>query len=65
MKIWAPKRGKDVKVPNSKNAFVHFCIHAGGRVVFDAIEDNWNLRMEDTKASRMTLSRFGNARHTL
>lgn len=41
------------------------CIHAGGRAVFDAVEDNWNLRMEDTTASRMTLSRFCNSRHTL
>ncbi|KAK3006849.1 hypothetical protein RJ639_016582 [Escallonia herrerae] len=51
---------KETYVPNFKKAFEHFCIHAGGRAVIDAVEDNLRLSKEDGEASRMTLYRFGN-----
>lgn len=47
-------------VPNFKKAFEHFCIHAGGRAIIDAVEENLKLSKEDGEASRMTLYRFGN-----
>ncbi|KAM7251891.1 hypothetical protein ACFE04_023774 [Oxalis oulophora] len=53
-------RKKEVYVPNFKKAFDHFCIHAGGRAVIDAMESNLKLQKEDAEASRMTLYRFGN-----
>ncbi|KAF4362171.1 hypothetical protein F8388_010619 [Cannabis sativa] len=49
-----------IYVPNFKKAFEHFCIHAGGRAVIDALEDSLRLNKEDVEASRMTLYRFGN-----
>ncbi|XP_062080272.1 3-ketoacyl-CoA synthase 7-like [Humulus lupulus] len=49
-----------IYVPNFKRAFEHFCIHAGGRAVIDALEDCLKLEKEDVEASRMTLYRFGN-----
>lgn len=56
-----PSGTKDkVPVPNFKKAFEHFCIHAGGRAVIDAVEENLNLHKDDGEASRMTLYRFGN-----
>lgn len=56
-----PSRLKDkVLVPNFKKAFEHFCIHAGGRAVIDAVEENLRLHKYDGEASRMTLYRFGN-----
>ncbi|KAK3009999.1 hypothetical protein RJ639_010969 [Escallonia herrerae] len=51
---------EETYVPNFKKAFEHFCIHAGGRAVIDAVEDNLRLSKEDGEASRMTLYRFGN-----
>ncbi|VFQ96316.1 unnamed protein product [Cuscuta campestris] len=53
------KKG-DAFVPNFKKAFEHFCIHAGGRAVIDAVEESLKLSKEDVEASRMTLYRFGN-----
>uniref|UniRef100_A0A5K0WGB3 3-ketoacyl-CoA synthase n=2 Tax=Nymphaea colorata TaxID=210225 RepID=A0A5K0WGB3_9MAGN len=47
-------------VPDFKQAFEHFCIHAGGKAVIDELERNLQLRPEDMEASRMTLHRFGN-----
>lgn len=58
--IWPPAKGKEVYVPNFKKAFEHFCIHAGGKAVVDAVEKSLNLQKEDGEASRMTLYRFGN-----
>ena len=49
-----------IYVPNFKRAFEHFCIHAGGRAVIDALENSLKLGKEDGEASRMTLYRFGN-----
>lgn len=51
---------KRVYVPAFKKAFKHFCIHAGGRAVIDAVEENLKLNKDDGEASRMTLYRFGN-----
>lgn len=59
-KVWAPARWKEIHTPNFKKAFEHFCIHAGGRAVIDAVENNLRLCNEDGEASRMTLYRFGN-----
>ncbi|GKV21172.1 hypothetical protein SLEP1_g31177 [Rubroshorea leprosula] len=59
-KFWATRGQKQTYVPKFKKAFEHFCIHAGGRAVIDAVEDNLKLEKEDGEASRMTLYRFGN-----
>ncbi|XP_050232047.1 3-ketoacyl-CoA synthase 7-like [Mercurialis annua] len=50
----------EIYVPKLKKAFNHFCIHAGGRAIIDAVESNLKLEKEDGEASRMTLYRFGN-----
>ncbi|XP_031492419.1 LOW QUALITY PROTEIN: 3-ketoacyl-CoA synthase 6-like [Nymphaea colorata] len=47
-------------IPDFKQAFEHFCIHAGGRAVIDELEKNLQLSAEHVEASRMTLHRFGN-----
>lgn len=51
---------KAAYVPNFKKSFEHFCIHAGGKGVIDAIEESLKLKNEDGEASRMALYRFGN-----
>nr|CAB3467732.1 unnamed protein product [Digitaria exilis] len=47
-------------VPNFRMAFEHFCIHAGGRAVIDAVQRSLCLSDEDVEPSRMALHRFGN-----
>ncbi|XP_044489349.1 3-ketoacyl-CoA synthase 7 [Mangifera indica] len=59
-KIWSVPGKKELHVPNFRKAFEHFCIHAGGRSIIQAVEDNLKLLKEDGEASRMTLHRFGN-----
>lgn len=47
-------------VPNFKSGVEHFCIHAGGRAVVDAIQHELRLSDYDVQPSRQTLARFGN-----
>ncbi|CAN0876314.1 3-ketoacyl-CoA synthase 5 [Linum grandiflorum] len=47
-------------IPDFKQAFEYFCIHAGGRAVIDELQKNLQLSAEHVEASRMTLHRFGN-----
>ncbi|WZZ48021.1 hypothetical protein YC2023_048128 [Brassica napus] len=44
-------------VPNFKLCFEHFCIHAGGRALLDAVEKGLGLSEVDLEPSRMTLHR--------
>ncbi|XP_028786865.1 probable 3-ketoacyl-CoA synthase 21 [Neltuma alba] len=53
-------RGTGIYTPNFNKAFEHFCIHAGGRAVIEAVRRNLRLRQQDVEASSMTLYRFGN-----
>ncbi|XP_047315566.1 3-ketoacyl-CoA synthase 6-like [Impatiens glandulifera] len=57
-KIFNPKMKP--YIPDFKQAFEHFCIHAGGRAVIDELQKNLQLSAEHVEASRMTLHRFGN-----
>lgn len=47
-------------IPDFKQAFDHFCIHAGGRAVIDELQKSLQLSAEHVEASRMALHRFGN-----
>ncbi|KAL2904171.1 3-ketoacyl-CoA synthase 20 [Bienertia sinuspersici] len=47
-------------LPNSKLNIEHFCIHVGGRVVLDELENKFRLSKWHMEPSRMTLYRYGN-----
>jgi len=47
-------------IPDFKKAFDHFCIHAGGRGVIDALQDNLKLTDELARPSRKALFHYGN-----
>ena len=50
----------DPYVPNFESCFDHFCVHAGGRAVLDAIEKSLNLSSEKREQSRNVLYNYGN-----
>lgn len=58
--VAAKKKPGDMYVPDFTKAVQHFCIHAGGRAVIDAIQSALRLNDEYVKASRETLRRWGN-----
>jgi len=47
-------------IPDFKLAAQHFCIHAGGRAVLDALQKNLSLSEHNMEPARMTLHRFAN-----
>mmetsp|Transcript_15228 Transcript_15228/g.38648 ORF Transcript_15228/g.38648 Transcript_15228/m.38648 type:complete len:534 (+) Transcript_15228:229-1830(+) len=47
-------------IPDFKKAFDHFCIHAGGRGVIDALQDNLKLTDKLVRPSRQALFHYGN-----
>jgi 3-ketoacyl-CoA synthase len=55
-------RGKKIApyMPDFRKAIDHFCIHAGGRAVLEAIEKALSLKSPDLEASRAVLHRYGN-----
>merc|ERR1711959_483025 len=54
------RREKPPYVPDFKKAFDHYCIHAGGRGVLDAMIENLSLTKDHLKPSRSTLHHYGN-----
>ncbi|ELP84296.1 hypothetical protein EIN_065710 [Entamoeba invadens IP1] len=58
------KLGKTAKgeefMPNFRETFQAYCIHAGGRAIIDGLQDNLKLTDEDCMPSRSTLYRVGN-----
>ncbi|GAB4835792.1 hypothetical protein Ancab_000708 [Ancistrocladus abbreviatus] len=58
-KLW-PQSKKGPYIPNFKKAFDHFCVHAGGKAVIEAVKQHLKLADSDVEASKMTLYRYGN-----
>lgn len=54
------KKPKESFVPNFREIFQAFCIHAGGRGIIDGLQKNMGLTDEDCMPSRATLYRVGN-----
>ncbi|ERN12156.1 3-ketoacyl-CoA synthase 12 [Amborella trichopoda] len=54
------KRSKETVSVNLKTAVQHFCLHAGGTAVIDAVGKSLGLTDYDLEPSRMTLHRWGN-----
>jgi len=54
------KKKMKAYIPDFRKAFEHFCIHAGGRGVIDALEENLKLTTEDVLPSRHALKYYGN-----
>ncbi|KAG6400560.1 hypothetical protein SASPL_137400 [Salvia splendens] len=57
---WLHMKGLEPYVPDFKAAFEHFCVHAGGKAVLDAVEASLRLRAWDMEPARMTLYRYCN-----
>ena len=47
-------------IPDYKQAFEHFCVHAASKGVLNELQRNLELSERNMEASRMTLHRFGN-----
>lgn len=47
-------------IPDYKQAFEHFCVHAASEGVLKELQRNLELSDRNMEASRMTLHRFGN-----
>jgi 3-oxoacyl-[acyl-carrier-protein] synthase III len=47
-------------VPDFNKAVQHFCVHAGGKAVLDAVQQGLGLSEANMMASRATLESFGN-----
>ncbi|XP_022981145.1 3-ketoacyl-CoA synthase 10 [Cucurbita maxima] len=47
-------------IPDYKQAFEHFCVHAASKGVLNELQRNLELSESNMEASRMTLHRFGN-----
>lgn len=54
------KQKQKAYIPDFKKAFDHFCIHAGGRGVIDALQDNLKLTDDLVRPSRQALFHYGN-----
>ena len=51
---------KDQFLPDFRETFQAYCIHAGGRAIIDGVQENLKLTDEDCMPSRATLYRYGN-----
>ncbi|RVW97904.1 hypothetical protein CK203_021162 [Vitis vinifera] len=53
-RIWPPARKRGPHIPNFKKTLEHFCIHAGGKAMLDAITDKLKLTDRNIEALEMT-----------
>nr|BAN37770.1 fatty acid elongase, putative [Entamoeba histolytica] len=51
---------KETFMPNFRETFQAYCIHAGGRAIIDGFQENLKLTDEDCMPSRATFYRVGN-----